>query len=197
MEQGAYLLTLEIAAVVLGLIFIVLLIQENIWCWLFGILSSVLNSVLMYHLHLYSETFLYIFYIGIGFYGLFVWRKKDDKPLIVKRIPILYDVFLALLGVVLGFGIYNLIKHIFLDAERPLVDAFTSAFSFIASFMEAQKLLSSWVFWIFINAATFMLYLDRGLKYEAMLMVVYFLLSIFGLIQWYKKYKSYNQTEVA
>jgi len=195
MDPNLITIGLEVVGFALGIVFIFLLISENIWCWFFGILQSILMCILMFSTKLYSEGFLYIFYVGIGIYGWYHWASKSKTPskeddVVIAKIKWWQDGLIVIGGIILSFGVFHLIKEMFDDAQRPLADAFTSAFSIIASYMEAQKWLSSWIFWIVINAVTVFLYLDRELKLLALQMVVYFLLSIFGFIQWHKKYKS-------
>ncbi len=43
-------LLLEIVAVTLNLTFLVLLIRENFYCWLFGIAGSLLSILLFYNI---------------------------------------------------------------------------------------------------------------------------------------------------
>ena len=62
-------------------------------------------------------------------------------------------------------------------------------FSFVASYMQAHKILSNWVFWIVINAVSVYLYSTRALDIYAALMVAYTALSIIGWIDWRRKIK--------
>ncbi len=179
-------LILEIFAVAMGLVFLLLLIAENIWCWLFGILSSSAFVVLMFMTKLYSESLLYVFYIGIGVYGWYKWRRPNGEKLQIKNSSISSNIILLVLGVILSFIIGSFFANN-TDAQRPFADASSSVFSIIASYMEANKWLSAWIFWIVINAFSIWLYFDRSLNLSSFLMVVYFLLSIFGFMQWRKK----------
>lgn len=176
---------LEWAAGLLGLVYIFFLIKENIWCWFFGIISSTCFIFLMYNGHLYSESILYAFYIGVGFYGWFKWSNKNKNKIVIKRASTKTIIILLVFGVICSYGVGTFFSHE-TDAARPYADATTSIFSVIATFMEANKFLSTWVFWVCINFFSIWLYIDRGFKVSAMLMVVYFLLSIFGFLQWQK-----------
>lgn len=176
---------LEIFAVVNGLIFIILLIRQNIWCWLFGILSSVSSIILFFNTKLYSESILYFYYVLIGIYGFITWRKRDAQNKSVQTVGTLYHIIVVTLGVVLSY-LLGLFFSTQTDAERSYADATTTIFSFIASYMEAHKILSTWILWILINAFSIWLYHDRGLLLYAGLMVIYFLLSIFGFLSWKK-----------
>jgi nicotinamide mononucleotide transporter len=72
------------------------------------------------------------------------------------------------------------------DAERPYIDSFTTVFSFLATFLEAKKVLSSWKYWIVINGVTIGLYFDKGLDIYAGLILVYFIMSFVGYFKWKK-----------
>ena len=177
---------IEWTAVLLSLTFLYLLIKENKWCWLFGIASSLLSVYLMYQFKLYSDTGLYIFYVLIGFYGWYVWGNEKNKDLKVSTWPWLVHIPIVLGGAMLSYalGVFFLTQT---DAERSYVDATTTIFSLFASFMEAHKIFSTWIYWIIINGVSIWLYYDRGLMVYSAMMVVYFVVSVFGFWDWGKK----------
>lgn len=179
------LLGLEIFAVITGLCFIILLIRQNIWCWLFGIISSLSSILLFYYTKLYSESILYIYYVIIGFYGIYTWRKREKANEHVQTVGTIYHIIVVVSGVILSCGLGKYFST-GTDAARPYADATSTIFSFIASYMEAHKILSAWVLWILINGFSIWLYADRGLALYAALMAIYFLLSIYGYITWKK-----------
>lgn len=185
------LLALEIFAVSMGLLFIVLLISENIWCWAFGILSSLSFVFLMYYSRLYSESLLYVFYVIIGVYGWQKWSQEGEQRIDIQRVPWPRLAAIFLSGVVLSYIVGYFFSN-YTNAQRPFADATTSVFSVLASYMEAHKWLSSWIFWIAINAFSIWLYFDRSLNFSSFLMLIYFLLSIFGFLQWRNKYLVQN-----
>ena len=76
---------LEILGVLLSLVFVVLMMLQNIWCWLFGILGSLLSIVIFIEAKLYSESILYAFYVGVGIYGWVKWHTKDQKGIPIKK----------------------------------------------------------------------------------------------------------------
>lgn len=181
---------IEIIAVVLNLIYLFLLIKERISCWFFGILGSIFSIYLFYAIGLYSESILYLYYVIIGMYGYWLWKKKEDEKDILKVqtlslkmhfLIIVFGIFIAL-----GMGFYFKMNT---DAAHPYLDAFTTIFSFIASFLEAKKILSAWIFWIIINTATIVLYLQQGLLLYLFLTLVYVVFSGIGFLEWQKKYQ--------
>ena len=183
-----FLLLLEIFSVVTGLGFIVLMIYQKIWAWPIGIISSLSSIYLFYCSKLYAETILYFYYVLIGIYGWYIWKKNRDRDFTVQVKSVWYAIVAvtsgAVLSVLLGF---ILAKST--DSPRPFADATSTIFSLIASYMEAHKVLSSWLFWIVINLFSIWLYLDRGLKIYSGLMVIFFLFSVAGYIQWKHSYQ--------
>lgn len=180
---------IEVVSVILSLAFLVLLMRENIWCWSFGIVSSLLSIYLFIEAKLYSESILYLFYAVMGVYGWWVWNKQKSGSMPVVKWPIQR----SLIGFGAGAGLAVLLGWYFKtnsDAEQPFVDATTTSFSFLATYLEAHKVLSAWVYWIVINATSVWLYQSRGLQIYSLLMIAYTALSVLGLYQWNKKFKS-------
>jgi nicotinamide mononucleotide transporter len=185
------LLTLEVIAVITGIGFITLMIYQNIWCWPVGIVSSIASIFLFYFTKLYMESILYIFYVGIGIYGWTKWNQQKSGVKLVTSRGINYHL-IAVLACASLSAIIGWISSTYTDADRPYADASSTMFSFVASYMEAHRILSSWIFWIIINLFTIWLYMDKGLSLYAGMMVLYFLLSVAGFLQWKKDYDKQN-----
>jgi nicotinamide mononucleotide transporter len=189
MEAQTIALGLEIGAVVFGLAYLFFLIQEKRICWLFGIASSLLSIVLFYQNNLYSEAILFMYYVIIGVYGYWLWttKREQNTPIKIAKIPfkvLLLTLIIGSLGAVsMGWFFTN-----YSDADSPYFDAATTAFSFVASYLEVKKYIAAWLFWIVINGATIFLYLSKDLNIYTLLTVIYFTFSFFGFWQWRKKY---------
>ncbi len=180
---------IEIFATLAGLVYVIFLIRENIICWPFGIAGSLLSIYLFVDGKLYSEAFLYFYYVVMGAWGWMRWSRRDsmnDNPIVRFGLSAHALIILAssLGAVTLGafFSTYT-------DAQRPYIDAFTTAFSFAATYMEVKKVLETWVYWIVLNLASVWLYMDRSLDIYAALICVYAVLSVWGLMQWTRAYR--------
>jgi len=185
---------LEILGVVLNLIFVILLLRQNIWCWAFGIAGSFVSIALFVDAKLYSEAILYSYYVGIGVYGWVRWKGADNTgiPVIVwKSVKHLKAI---LLGVVLSYGLGYYFSH-FTDAKSPFIDATSTIFSFIASYLEAQKVLATWLYWVVLNLVSIGLYYSRGLNFYAGFSAVLTVLSVVGFIQWRKDFLQQKSTD--
>lgn len=186
-------LVIEIAATIFSLIYLFLLMKENIWCWFFAIISSALSIYLFINAKLYSEAFLYFTFILFGIYGWYKWSSKanTNSSLRVSKLPVKTHVLWVIAGFVLAFGLGYLFKT-YTDAEKSFIDSNTTIFSFIASYLEAHKYLYAWVYWIIINGVNIWLYYTQGLPIYAGLMVIYFVMSGVGLWKWRASYLATN-----
>jgi nicotinamide mononucleotide transporter len=184
---------LEVIAVVFGLTYLILLIKEKSICWYFGIAGSLVSIFLFYELKYYSESILYIYYVVIGFYGLWLWTKNNSNSdqLKVSNNSLVQNLLLVVIGVVMAFSLGYVFKN-YTDASSPYLDAFTTIFSFIASYLEAKKVLNAWLFWIIINGLTLFLYYNKDLNFYFGLTVVYTIFSFVGFIKWRKIMNSYK-----
>ncbi|MCB1687749.1 MAG: nicotinamide mononucleotide transporter [Halioglobus sp.] len=184
------LLIVEILGTAANLLFVVLLIREKILCWAFGIVGSLLSVYLFIDARLYSEAFLYVFYAAMGCWGWLRWHRHaeiDANP--VTKWPAVFHWWALLLGGMLALSLGYSVQH-YSDAERPLIDAFTTLFSILATFMEITKVLEAWIYWLIINLASVWLYHDRNLDIYAVLIGLYSVLSIWGFFSWRKTYQS-------
>ena len=185
---------LEIISVIFGVLYLVLMVKENIWCWIFGILSSVITIYLYTHVTLYLEAGLNFYYILAGFYGWIYWYKHQSKN---KKTPVIewkthYHIINISSGIALSL-ILGYIMHQFTDSHRPYIDASITVFSFSATYLEARKVLSTWYYWFILNATSIGLMIDRELYFFSALSVFYTIMCVVGFIQWRKTLRSQNE----
>lgn len=178
---------LEIISVLLGVCYLLLMIKENIWCWIFGILSSAITIYLYTHVTLYLEAGLNFYYILAGFYGWVYWYRHRSQN---KNTPVIewenkYHFINITTGILLSV-LLGYIMHRFTDSHRPYIDATLTVFSFSATYLEARKVLSTWYYWFFLNAFSVGLMIDRELYFFAILSLFYTGMCIIGYIKWRK-----------
>src|SRR3546814_2876865 len=63
-----------------------LMVKENIWCWIFGILASAITIYLYVNVTLYLEAGLNFYYILAGFYGWIYWHTNSNEN---KKTPVI------------------------------------------------------------------------------------------------------------
>ncbi|WP_282036400.1 nicotinamide riboside transporter PnuC [Saccharicrinis aurantiacus] len=185
-------LVLEITAVILGFAYLYFIIKENKICWFFGIASSLVSIWLFYRSTLYAESILYVYYVIIGVYGYVLWNKSPEEQLKVTDVKASSHLLIISVGILLSYALGYVFSN-YTDAKSPFLDSTTTIFSFIASYLEAKKKLSGWIYWVVINLSTIFLYHNRSLDYYAGLTVVYTVFSVVGYIQWKKHLNKENK----
>lgn len=183
---------LELSGVVCGLLYLILMIKENIWCWVFGILGSAITVIVFIETRLYLEAGLNVYYVLAGVYGWFFWatHKKGgaSSPPVTewkKNIHII-NIFLCLtISIVIGSFMQR-----YTDSPRPYIDAAMTIFGISATILEARKILSTWIFWFLINGFSIWLQYDREIYFYAALSVFYTFMCIKGYVEWRKSFRA-------
>lgn len=187
---------IEILSTAAGLLYIVLLIRNNIACWLFGIAGSLLSIYLFIGVRLYSEAFLHLFYAAMGVWGWVRWRTRmeiDRNPVIRWRVQRHLRAIVVACVIAVGLG-YTV--QFYTDAERPVFDAFTTIFSFLGTYLEITKVMEAWLYWLAINLASVWLYHDRNLDIYAALIALYSALSVWGFLSWQKAWRLQREERI-
>ena len=176
---------IESIAVFFSILYVVLAVKENIWCWGAAAISVILYIYICYSAQLYAETGLQFFYLLMTIYGYFQWNKNDSN-LKIQQWTTAKHLLILILGALLTFlmGFYF---SIYTNAAMPLVDSFTTVFSVFATFMVTKKILGNWLYWIVIDGVSVYLYFSRGLQLTSLLFVVYTIIAIFGYLSWLKR----------
>ncbi|MBB6459227.1 nicotinamide riboside transporter PnuC [Flammeovirga kamogawensis] len=179
---------IEIIAVVFSVMYTVLAIKENIWCWAAAVVSVSLYMYLCIDAKLYAETGLQVFYFCMNIFGFWQWKYgKNNHELPLSELSFNKHLIAIGLASVLVFMLgYFLSENT--DASLPYLDSFTTIFSIMATFMVARKIVSNWAYWVIIDAVSIYLYYTKGFELTAGLFLAYTLLAAWGLFKWRKEY---------
>ncbi len=172
---------LEWGAVIAGLVYTILLIQQNIWSWPFAILSSSLFFLLVSRRGLYAEAALHLFYIGMAVYGWYFFNKPAVREAWDFSLQA-HLLFITILWAA-AFGLGYLLKT-YTKASLPFLDSFTTVFSMGATLLMVNLILENWLYFIGINLLSVWLYAARKLWISAGLMLVYAVLAFMGYFSW-------------
>jgi len=185
----------EIAGAIISFIYLYFEIKENYLMWIFGFIASSLYVVVYFKSGFYADMSLQVYYVAISIYGIFYWtkggktEKKEDVP--VTKINLKQIVLLSLITII-AFGAISRILILYTDSTVPYGDAFTTALSFVATWMLARKLIEHWYLWIVVNAVSIGLYIYKDLNVTAVLFTVYFIFSFVGYFKWRKSLQMVN-----
>ena len=179
----------EVPAVVLAILYLVLAARENIWCWAAAFVSTAIYIHVFFDVNLFLESALQIYYLGMAVYGWYPWRRPTDQS---SALPIStwslkkHVVVIAATGAIVVTSGYLLSENT--TAALPYVDAFTTWYAVVTTYMVTKKILENWGYWFVIDSVSVYLYYSRGLYLTALLFVAYLIIIVFGYLKWKKEY---------
>ena len=207
-EYGPYM---QWAATFFSILYVILAARESIWCWPIGILGTLLFFIVVVNVGLFSDGLLQVFYIVMSIYGWVSWARKPGVTLArqvqssvqarapqddlldtdIKTEPTGLQISYLSVGnhfnAILAGVFFTIILGFFwrfFGAALPFIDAFTTAFSIIATIMVTRKIIDNWIYWIVIDLISVGVYWYRGLPVFALLFVVYTIIAVYGWYSW-------------
>lgn len=180
----------EALAVVLAIAYLLLAVRENIWCWACAAGSTAIYTVLFWDSLLISESLLNAYYLAMAVYGWYQWRfgGRGHGELAIRA----WSARRHLLVIIVTGAIVPLWGHAmaaWFNADYPYLDAFTTCFAVVTTFMVARKVLENWIYWFVIDAVSIYLYLQKGFYLTAALFVAYLVIIVFGFARWLAAYR--------
>lgn len=190
---------LQWLAFIFGIIYVILAARENVWCWPVGLISVVI-AFFVYadpEVRLYSDAILQVFYAVMSVYGWWIWTRTKKvegasdtsaSALEIHEWPVNRHIFFMIIGLILAV-IWGKFCQQFLGAELPYIDAATTIFSLIATYMVTQKILENWLYWIVIDVVCIFVYFHRGLYLFSIMFLIYTIVAISGYVNWRSVYR--------
>ncbi|MDY6302615.1 MAG: nicotinamide riboside transporter PnuC [Bacteroidales bacterium] len=180
---------IDMAGLVLGLIYLWLEYKASIWLWLAGVIMPIVHGYLYWERGLYADFGMEIYYVLAAIYGYVLWRwhsrrggdKKAEKA--VSRFPLRQVLPVSLIGLALWALIYWILVR-FTDSSVPLCDSFTTALSMVAMWALAQKYAEQWLLWFVVDAVCTVLYVYKQIPFTAALYGFYTVIALLGYRKW-------------
>lgn len=185
---------LEWVAVFSGVLYVIFAARQRMLCWFFAFVSSAIYVWLCFESQLYLETILQVFYVLMAIFGWQQWVKAEKRTLpedeqeelvLIKQWHWRYHLLTLLLGAALTVGLGYYFETA-LNQQNAYLDALTTVFSFVATFMVTARVLENWLYWIVIDAVSIYLYYTRDLKLSALLFMFFTVLAVYGYFKWRK-----------
>jgi nicotinamide mononucleotide transporter len=176
-------------AIATSLVYVFLAAKENPWCWPFGIISSGIYVWYNYELKLYNDVGLSVYYCLVGAYGWYAWlsgKTKKRGGAVLHRGNAL-TLTAAILAGAAASALLGWLSDTYTDSEQPYFDGTLTAFSLVATWMTARKILENWIFWIVVDAAYIVLYFRSDAHATALLNLIFTIIAVYGFLKWRKK----------
>jgi nicotinamide mononucleotide transporter len=180
---------IEICGFGTGLLCVAYIIRENVWNFPIGILNNIFFILLFYEAALYADMGLQVVYIILALIGFYTWMYggKDKSILTVTR-STYWELTIVFLVIIIATFILTQYL-ITVNDSYPFLDALTTCMSLGAQWLLNFKRIENWVIWMSADIIYIWLYIQKNLNLTAILYVMFFLLCIIGIYQWYRSYK--------
>lgn len=134
----------EILATVFGLIQGVLIMQNRRSNWIFYILQISMLICFSAINHLYGDVTNNLIYLGFGICGAILWgREKNARP--ITRCSTLGRIGYTMAIIVATLTVGAILRTT--DDPLPLLDAFSTTSSFVATWYMVRRKLDAWIIW--------------------------------------------------
>lgn len=175
---------LEIGATIFGLIQGVLVMLNKRSNWIAYSIQMLLMIFFSLSMNLYGDVANSSIYLILGIIGYIIWNKKDEKD--IQECSIKEKIIYCLLIAILTFiGFLILSKT---DDPLPLLDAFTTTSSFVATYYMMTKKIDTWIIW-FVNdifyAIEYFILPEQALGLFA-LNVIWTVMAVISYFNWKK-----------
>jgi len=180
----------EIVAALMGVAYILLAARESQWCWLFAFLSTLVYTALFWEGQLPMQALLNFYYMGMAIYGFWLWQKhgKQTDTLLISRWSWKKHFGFIAAGLVVSALLSGYLQQSG-QSQSPVLDAYTTVFSVMNTWLIARKVLENWLYWVVVDGAATLLYVQTGYYATAVLFVLNTILAVAGFISWVKIYR--------
>lgn len=191
---------IDMAGLVLGLIYLWLEFKASIWLWLVSVIMPIVHGYLYWARGLYADFGMEVYYVLAAIYGYAMWRwsrqrsqgddvetqnlaspSKGERP--ITRFPLRQVLPVTIVGLAL-WGIIYWILITWTDSSVPVCDSFTTALSMVALWALAQKYAEQWLLWLVVDLVCTVLYIYKQIPFTAALYGFYTIMAVLGYRQW-------------
>ncbi|GGE95334.1 nicotinamide mononucleotide transporter [Chishuiella changwenlii] len=205
-------IVLEIIATLFGIISVYFTYKRNIWVYPTTVISTFIFIYLFFSWGLYGETIINFYYTVMAIYGWILWQKNleedhihvdvfwaNKKEYFLASILFIAS-FLFILSIYYfrpviqnGFDWSYINQCKFHYSPIDFIDATVTATFLIGMWMMARRKIENWIFWIVGDIIMIPLMIYKGAVITSSQYAVLLVLSVIGLIDWIKVYKSTRQ----
>ena len=182
-----FFITLEITAVVFGIISVLFARKNNILVYPTGLISTLIFIYILYNFKLYGEFIINIYYSAMSIIGWYLWSRKNNgqeefpiSSMNSKEYKISGLIFTATL-------LFIALVYHFFDKFTDLtayVDAFTTALFFVGMWLMAKRKIENWIVWIIADIISVPLYFFKGLTVSSLQFIVFTIIAVLGYREW-------------
>lgn len=175
---------LEIGATIFGLIQGVLVMLNKRSNWIAYSIQMILMVLFSLSMHLYGDVANSLIYFVLGIIGFIIWNKKNEKD--IKKCSTKERIIYSLIITISTCVVFFVLKKT--DDPLPLLDAFTTVSSLVATYYMMTKKIDTWIIW-FINDVFYSIeyfILPKQALSLFFLNVVWTVMAVISYVNWNK-----------
>ena len=174
----------EAVAVIFAAAYLLLAMKGSIWCWFAAFASTAIYTALFWKVSLLMESALNIYYMAMAVYGFQQWSKgqRERNGGVISWSVSRHVKLIVATGVVSLLVGYVMANHT--HASYPYLDAATTCYAVMTTYLVAKKVLENWLYWVVIDLASIYLYVQKGLMLTSLLFILYVGMAIWGYFLW-------------
>lgn len=171
-----------------AVICVYLIVKENDWNWLIGIVNSVILIFVFLKGNLYAQVGLQALYVIEGFFGWYKWLQRDkitkEKVVKINKISSKHIGLYTVIEVVGVAVLYYVFKNT--QDPAPFLDSVITVSSIVAELMLCWKLYESWLVYLVTDFISIGLLMSQGMYITMGTYIALTILCVMGLYEWYK-----------
>lgn len=187
---------IEIAALALGVPYIVLEVLQKNSMWYFGIVSSTACAIQFFLQDNWANMGLNVYYVAMAVWGLYQWRKDGEALKARENENEVSDIHLNHLT--LSQALWSAAAFLAGTAcliwvlkatndSSPVLDAVSTSLSIVAMYWLAKSIPYHWLLWIIGDSMLVVMCALSGMLWLTILYAAYVLAAAYGMVRWFKR----------
>lgn len=174
------------AALAFSLLYIYFAIKNDRRCFPFGFIASVIwayADIKLYNLKF--DAGLQMFYAVMSIVGWYKWSNNSlsSEHKLIKKLNNYQNLIIILIGLVISFCSVMIMVN-FTSTSFAKLDASTTIFSIIATFLLIYRYIDNWIYLLVCNVCYLYIYYSQGATILMMIMMLYVVLALLGYKSW-------------
>jgi nicotinamide mononucleotide transporter len=180
---------LEVAAVLFGIVYVLLIVRRNRVGWIAGAASSIIYVWLAARASLPMQSALQAYYVVMSVYGWYSWtRNQSEQAGRIHHWP--WPKHLAAAAIIILASVLSAYwLALGTQAAWPWLDSLSTCVSLLATWLVARNVLENWLYWICADAVMIFLFMQQGHPFTALLFAIYLTIAAFGYRRWLRQYR--------
>jgi len=185
-----HLVTLELIAVIFGLLSVWFSKRDNILVFPAGIISTLIFVYILLVYGLLGDMMINGYYFLMSLYGWALWSKKGKEGHFLPITPLVDKKEQRVAGLIFILTVLFVVAvYFYFDkwgSWTAYIDTFTTAIFFVGMWLMAKKKIENWIFWIVGDLISIPLYFYKGLVFSAVQYLIFTIIAYYGYKAWQK-----------